>query len=449
MRRKIYDTLLRWKQQRQGETALLIEGARRVGKSYIVEEFARNEYESYILVDFNHADQETFDIFEQYLPHPDQFFRLLQLKTGVKLVERRSLIVFDEVQLYPKARSAIKYLVKEGRYDFIETGSLVSIRKNSKGIVIPSEEQCVKMYPMDFEEFLWAMGDDMTMSYVRECYEDRMPLGVLHRKVSEMLRLYMIVGGMPQAVAKYAETQDFELTDGVKRDILTLYRNDIHQYAGSDAMRVVSIFDAIPGQLQRHERKFRLSELSNNARMREYEAAFTWLAEAQIVNCCYNTTEPSIGLRLNDERTTLKCYMGDTGLLVSHAFDERGLVSEEVYKKLLLGKLEVNKGMMVENLVAQMLRAAGHRLYFYSRADNTDATNRMEIDFLIRKANVTSRHNISPIEVKSGKNFTLTSLNKCISKFADYLSTPYVIYDGDLKEDNGIVHLPLYMVPLL
>lgn len=449
MRRKIYDTLLRWKQQRQGETALLIEGARRVGKSYIVEEFARNEYDSYILVDFNHADQETLDIFEQYLPHLDQFFRLLQLKAGVKLVERRSLIVFDEVQLYPKARSAIKYLVKDGRYDFIETGSLVSIRKNSKGIVIPSEEQCVKMYPMDFEEFLWAMSDDMTMPYVRECYEGRMPLGVMHRKVSEILRLYMIVGGMPQAVAKYAETQDFELTDGVKRDILTLYRNDIHQYAESDAMRVVSVFDAIPGQLQRHERKFRLSELSTNARMREYEAAFTWLAEAQIVNCCYNTTEPSIGLRLNDERTTLKCYMADTGLLVSHTFDERGLVSEEIYKKLLLGKLEVNKGMMVENLVAQMLRAAGHRLYFYSRADNANAANRMEIDFLIRKAGVTSRHNISPIEVKSGKSFTLTSLDKCVSKYADYLSTPYVIYDGDLKEKNGIVYLPLYMTPLL
>ena len=449
MRRKIYDTLLRWKQQRQGETALLIEGARRVGKSYIVEEFARNEYDTYILVDFNHADQEMFDIFEQYLPHLDQFFRLLQLKTGVKLTERRSLIVFDEVQLYPKARSAIKYLVKDGRYDFIETGSLVSIRKNSKGIVIPSEEQCVKMYPMDFEEFLWAMGDDMTMPYVRECYEGMVSLGVLHRKVSEMLRLYMIVGGMPQAVAKYAETHDFELTDEVKRDILTLYRNDIHQYAESDALRVVSIFDAIPGQLQRHERKFRLSELSTNARMREYETAFTWLAEAQIVNCCYNTTEPSIGLRLNDERTTLKCYMADTGLLISHAFDERGLVSEEIYKKLLLGKLEVNKGMIVENLVAQMLRSAGHRLYFYSRADNADATNRMEIDFLIRKTGVTSRHNISPIEVKSGKNFTLTSLKKCISKYADYLSTPYVIHDGDLKKENGIVFIPLYMAHLL
>jgi len=449
MKRKIYNTFLKWKQSRSGETALLVEGARRVGKSYIVEEFARREYDSYILVDFNNIDQEMREIFDTQLTNLDQFFRLLQLKTGVKLVERRSLIVFDEIQLYPKARAAIKYLVKDHRYDYIETGSLVSIRKNSKGIVIPSEEYGVEMFPMDFEEFLWAVGEEMLMPYIRECFEKRTVVGALHRKISEFLRLYMIVGGMPQAVEKYVKTQDFDRVDEVKRDILNLYKNDIHQYADNEEMRVVSIFDSIPGQLQRHEKKFRLSTISSSARMREYESAFTWLSEAKVVNCCYNTTEPSIGLRLNDERTTLKCYMGDTGLLISHAFDENGIVTEEIYKKLLLGKLETNKGMIVENLVAQMLRASGHALYFFSQSDNHDAENRMEIDFLIAKNKITSRHNISPIEVKSGRNFTLNSLNKCVRKYAKFLSTPYVLYDGDIREENGIVYLPLYMTSLL
>jgi len=449
MKRKIYNTFLKWKQSRSGEVALLIEGARRVGKSYIVEEFARNEYDSYILVDFNNIDKEMLEIFDTQITNLDLFFRLLQLKTGVKLVERRSLIIFDEIQLYPKARAAIKYLVKDHRYDYIETGSLVSIRKNSKGIVIPSEEYCVEMYPMDFEEFLWAIGEDMLMPYIRDCFDKKTMVGVLHRKISELLRLYMIVGGMPQAVDKYVKTQDFDRVDEVKRDIISLYRNDIHQYADNDEKRVVSIFDSIPGQLQRHEKKFRLSAISSSARMREYESAFIWLSEAKVVNCCYNTTEPSIGLRLNDERTTLKCYMGDTGLLISHAFDENGIVAEEIYKKLLLGKLETNKGMITENLVAQMLRAGGHALYFFSQSDNHDAENRMEIDFLIAKSKITSRHNISPIEVKSGKNFTITSLNKCIKKYGNYLSTPYILYDGDLKEKDGILYLPLYMTGLL
>lgn len=449
MRRKIYDTLLDWKRDRQGSVALMVEGARRVGKSYIVEEFAKKEYESYILVDFNNADKELIGIFEQYLTDLDQFFIRLQVKAGVKLVRRRSLIIFDEVQLYPKARAAIKYLVKDGRYDYIETGSLVSIKKNVKDIVIPSEEHPVQMYPMDFEEFLWATGDDLLMPFIRDCFTARQPMGTLHRKAMDALRLYMIVGGMPQAVEKYVMTHDFDRVDEVKRDILSLYRNDIRKYADSAELRVTAVYDQIPGQLQKHEKKFRISALSPSARMREYEDAFLWLADAKIINCCYNTTEPNIGLRLNDERTTLKCYMADTGLLVSHAFDERGIVAEEIYRKLLLGKLEVNKGMIVENLVSQMLCAAGHKLYFYSRSDNKDARNRMEIDFLIAKPNATSRHNISPIEVKSSKNYTLNSLRKCIAKYGNCLATPYVLHDGDIKVEDGITFLPLYMAPLL
>ena len=259
----------------------------------------------------------------------------------------------------------------------------------------------------------------------------------------------MIVGGMPQAVLAYTETRDFEKVDYVKRQILRLYRNDIKKYAEGAETRVTAIYDELPGQLQKHEKKFRLSALKEEARMRDYGDAFLWLADARIVNCCYNATEPSVGLGLNEERTTLKCYLCDTGLLISHAFDTKGIVNNELYQKLMFVKLEVNEGMLVENVVAQMLMAAGHRLFFFSQYDGKDAENRMEIDFLVQKQNITSRHNISPIEVKSSKRYTLTSLLKCLSKYNGYLATPYVVHSADLKSEEGIVYLPLYMVPLL
>jgi predicted AAA+ superfamily ATPase len=258
----------------------------------------------------------------------------------------------------------------------------------------------------------------------------------------------MIVGGMPQAVKRYVDTRDFQQVDLEKRAILDLYRKDISNYADRQKSKVTAIFDEIPGQLQRHERRFRLSALKEQARMREYQDAFFWLSDARIINCCYNTTQPNIGLRLNEERTTLKCYMADTGLLISHAFDEKGLVDQEVYQKLMLDKLEVNAGMLVENMVAQMLRASGHKLYFYSR-NSKDTEERMEIDFLIAKSKITTRHNISPIEVKSSSNYTIASLRKFIGKFATSLSVPYVVHSMDLEVKEGIVYLPLYMVPLL
>lgn len=455
MRRKIYQKLLEWKCKRKGEVALLIEGARRIGKSYIAEEFARNEYDSYLLVDFSKVNPQVMEFFELYMDDLDTLFLNLQVYFSKRLTPRkekneeaRSLIIFDEVQFCPKARAAIKHLVIDCRFDYIETGSLISIKKNVKDIMIPSEEHAVEMHPMDFEEFLWAMGDEMMMDYIRTQLEKKNPMGAFHRKASDYFRQYLIVGGMPQAVAKYVASRNFDDVDEVKRDILALYRNDIRKYAEKQELKVSAIFDEIPGQLQKHEKKFKLSALQTDARMREYADAFFWLSDSRIINCCYNSTEPSIGLKLNEERTTLKCYMADTGLLISHAFDERGLVSSELYKKLLLGKLEVNEGMLIENVVAQMLRASGHKLYFYSK--NTDkAEDRMEIDFLISKSVTTSRHNISPIEVKSGDKFTITSLNKCIAKFGNQLSTPYVVYDKDLKEEDGIVYLPIYMTPLL
>jgi len=254
---------------------------------------------------------------------------------------------------------------------------------------------------------------------------------------------------MPQAVEKYIETKDFEETDRVKRQILTLYRNSVAQYAGAYADKVVSIFDEIPSQLQRHEKRFRLSDVKKDARLRDYESSFFWLSDSKIVNICYNTTEPSIGLGMKKDRVTLKCYMADTGLLISHAFDENGIVAAEVYQKILKDKLEFNSGMIVENIVAQMLRSSGHKLYFYSNSSIDDKDDRMEIDFLIQKSKVTSRHNIVPIEVKSNLRYTLTSLRKCIEKYGSYITSPCVVHAADLKEDNGILYIPLYMAGLL
>ena len=449
MKRKIYDSMQKWKEE-NGRTALLIDGARRVGKSYIAQEFAKKEYKSYILIDFNRAPAEITDLFVHYLNDLNMFFLYLSNFYGVKLYERESLIIFDEVQLFPKARAAIKYLVEDGRYDYVETGSLMTIKKNVADIVIPSEERHMKMYPLDFEEFLWALDNDTLMDFIRLCFEEKKPMGqVLHRKTMDYFRQYLIVGGMPQAVKTYRDSHDFDQVDCVKRDILELYRADIIKHAEGYQMKVAQIFDAIPAQLQKHNTKFKFSSLKKEARFREYEDALFWLSDAMITNICYNSTAPNIGLKLNMDRMTLKCYMADTGLLISHAFDENGLVSEEIYKKLLFDKLEVNKGMIMENIVAQMLTASGHKLYFYSNPSRDDASLRMEIDFLTAKSKISNRHNISPIEVKSSKNYTLTSLRKFKEKYKEQLHIPYVLHPNDLKEEDGILFLPLYMTPLI
>lgn len=449
MKRKIYNELLEWKNKRNGTTAVIIEGARRIGKSYIVEEFARNEYDSYLLIDFNKADKVVWEWFDNYLEDLDTLLMNLQIHYNVRLTPRKSIIIFDEVQLCPRARSAIKYLVADGRYDYIETGSLISIKKNVKDILIPSEEQALPMYPMDFEEFLWALDDELMMPFITQCFQKRKPLGGHHRKALDYFRTYMIVGGMPQAILKYIETHDFKEVDRVKRSILQVYKNDIAKYASNVEHKVKSIFDELPAQLQKHEKKFRLSALEPGAAYRDYDDAFFWLSDAGIVNICYNCTAPNIGLRLNMERNTLKCYMADTGLLFSHAFDEKGRVPNEIYQKIIHDKLEINEGMLVENIVAQMLTAAGHKLYFYSNSSRENAEDRMEIDFLTAKSKLTSRHNITPIEVKSSQRYTLSSLNKCINKFGNYLTTPIVLHSADLKQEKGIDYLPLYMTPLL
>lgn len=450
MKRKIYAELMNWKREDAGRTALLIDGARRVGKSYIVEEFARQEYKNYILIDFNRVSAEVTDLFLHYLDDLNTFFLYLSNYYNVKLYERETLIIFDEVQLFPKARAAIKYLVADGRYDYIETGSLMSIRRNVQDIVIPSEERHLKMYPLDFEEFLWALGNDTLMDYIKTCFADKKPMGqALHRKAMDYFRQYLIVGGMPQAVVSYIQTSDFNSVDRIKRDILELYRADIVKHAKGYEMKVEQIFDDVPSQLQKHDKKFKLSSLKKEARLRDYEDALFWLNDAMIVNIAYNSTAPNIGLKLNRDRIRLKCYMADTGLLISHAFDENGIISEEIYKKILFHKLEVNMGMIIENIVTQMLTAANHKLYFYSNSSRNDDASRMEIDFLIAKSKISNRHNISPIEVKSGKNYTLTSIRKFKAKYAQQLHTPYVLHTSDLKVEEDIIYLPLYMTPFL
>ena len=448
MKRKIYNDLINWKNESQGKSVLLLEGARRIGKSYIVEQFARNEYKSCIIIDFNHLKDEELDIFEHYLNDTERFLHLLQIHYGVTLYERNSVIVFDEVQQYPKARAALKYLVADGRYDYIETGSFISIKKNVKEIMIPSEEYALQMYPMDFEEFMWALGEERLMDYIREQFDARQPMGPIHRKAMEFLRLYMLVGGMPLAVEAYAKTKNFKNVEREKRQILTLYRNDIKKYATGAETKAGAIFEDIPGQLQRHERNFQLTDLEPNARYTNYESAFFWLYDSRIVNICYATTEPTIGLRMNTDRTRLKCFMADTGLLISMAFDEKGTVPPQVYEKIMLGKLGANLGYVTENLVAQMLKANGHQLYFYSNTSKI-ADERMEIDFLISKPTPTNRHNIMPIEVKSGKGYRFVSLAKFKRKFAEQLAEPFIFHTDDVQTRENVLCLPLYMAAVL
>lgn len=450
MKRKVYNDILRWKEESNGRTALLIEGARRVGKSYIVEEFAKSNYKSYILVDFSKVSNEVKELFDNYLDNLDYLFTYISNYYGVKLYERDTLFIFDEIQFCPRARGAIKHLVADGRYDYVETGSLISIKKNVKDILIPSEEEMIKMNPMDFEEFLWAMGNDTLMDFIKECYKNKKEMGqALHRKAMDYFKEYLIVGGMPQAVLEYKTSRDFEKTDKIKRNILKLYREDIRKYADELNLKVEQIFDTIPSQLQKHEKKFNISSLDENARYRNFEGAFYWLSDACLVNIAHNTTEPNIGLGQRMDNNSLKCYLFDTGLLLSMTFNEQTIVNEEIYKKILFNKLSFNEGMILENIVSQMLVANGRKLYFFSRNDRKDSSETMEIDFLISSNKVTSKHNIIPIEVKSGERYTFSSLTKLNNKYREYLGESIIIHTKDLKEEKGTLYIPVYMTGLL
>ena len=449
MKRKIYEQLLRWKNESAPETALLIEGARRVGKSWIVEEFAKCEYRSFVLIDFNKVSKAVIDVFKNDLEDLDVFFRKLSEYYGVRLYEGETLFVFDEVQEFPRARAAIKYLVEDGRYHFIETGSLMSIAENVTGIVIPSEEDSIKMYPLDFEEFLWATGRADMVETIKSHRRDLAPFGAVHRKMIEAFREYLVVGGMPQAVSCWAETHDLKKVEAAKKRILKLYRNDIRKHAGRYAMKAEAVFDEIPAQLQEHDKKFRLSVIGADARMREYGDAFLWLKDAMIVNVAYNSTEPTVGLKLSAEYSTLKCYMADTGLLISHAFGSNPKALEEIVRRVMFDSISINEGMLIENAVAQMLVSQGVELFFYARYDKKDAKNRMEIDFLLPDAQITRKKHVSAVEVKSENDYTTSSLDKFRRKFGQSISAAYVAHPGDIRQKDGIIYMPIYMTPWL
>ena len=445
LKRKIYGELLDWKRKSNGQTALLIDGARRVGKSYIAELFARQEYKSHIIIDFGNAPQDICDLFIHESYDLDLLVAKLSVFYSTVLHKRESLIVFDEVQQFPRARQLIKYLVADGRYDFLETGSLIRLKKNTENIIIPSEEEHKEMFPMDFEEFLWALGDETTIPLIRKCFETKTPLGqALHRKIMNDFRQYVLVGGMPQSVLAYQNEKNFAASDEAKRRILHLYRDDVSKFAGGYEEKVYAVFDGIPGQLSKKEKKYKLSSLNKNARFHSYEDSFIWLNEAMVTNICLNATDPNAGLALSADNSTQKCYMADTGLLVTHTFMDTAFTDNELYKAILFDKLDINEGMIMENIVAQMLRRNGHKLYFYSRNDNISRENHMEIDFLIIE-----KGKISPIEVKSGNYRSHSSLDKFRKTFSSKIGTSYILYPKDVMEKDGIWHLPLYMAMFL
>ena len=445
IKRKIYNNLCEWKRTANGQKALLIEGARRIGKSTVAEEFGKNEYKSYILVDFNEASRKVKSLFDN-LTNLDIFFQDLSLEYNTRLYQRESLIIFDEIQKFPKAREAIKYLVKDGRYDFLETGSLISIKENVESITIPSEERKLKMYPLDFEEFASYMGEDLLLDYIAECYKNKTPLERnMHNKAMRLFKEYILVGGMPQAVLAYKKgNRDFAAADIEKRDILELYRDDIKKSAKRYNSKVSAIFENIPGYLSKHEKKIVLIEIDSNGTFDKYDEPLFWLNDSMICNLCYKCTDPNVGFALSKNDSAVKCYLGDTGLLVSLAFSENELAENNLYKQIMDGKLSVNQGMLYENAISQLIVAKGKALYFYTRYNTEKHRNDIEIDFMLSNESKT-KFRIIPIEVKSGKNYSTTSLDEFNKIYKRRINDSYVIHPKTLSIANDVTKIPPYM----
>lgn len=446
LKRKIYEQLIKWKNESNGTSALLVEGARRIGKSTIVKEFAINEYESYILIDFSKANRTIKKYFAEYMNDLDTFFMLLSASFGIKLVERKSLIIFDEVQRYPRARECIKFLVQDGRYDYIETGSLISIHENVSDIVIPSEEKSIKMYPLDFEEFCWAIGNSEILKYIDKCFNEKQPLAQdVHKQAMMLFKQYILVGGMPMSVIAFINgKKSFAQVDKEKRAILELYRKDIMKIKSSYKAKVLSIYDQVPGLLSKHEKRVVLSDIVSGSSIDQYEKTFFWLDDSMICNVCFNTSDPNIGLSMNEDRTYVKCYMGDTGLLVSHSFTELELSNGELYNQILNDNLSINEGMFYENVIAQMLVANGHHLYFYTRYNQDKHRNDIEVDFVISNGSKVN-YKIYPLEVKSSEKYSISSLEKFTDSFKNRIEKSVVIHTKNLKEKDGILYIPSYM----
>lgn len=439
-KRKIYDKMLQWKKESNGESALLVQGARRIGKSTIVEEFAKREYQSYILIDFNKTSATIKSLFDD-LMDLDFLFLQLQAVYNTPLKERKSLIIFDEVQMCPKARQAIKYLVADGRYDYIETGSLISIRQNTRGITIPSEEDCLDMYPMDFEEFRWALGDTSTIPMLRTFLDKRMPLGAAHRIKERDLRLYMLIGGMPQAVNEYIKTNDLAKVDLAKRRIIRLYADDFMKVDPTG--RLSRLFLAIPAQLSRNISRYFPSTVIGKTDDRQEQELVASLEDSKVVLAAYHTNDPNAGMSLTRDESRYKLFVADTGLFITLAFWDKNFAENVIYQKLLSDKLDANLGYVYENLVAQMLTASGNKLFYYTFPK--DDKHNYEIDFIIARGS-----KICPIEVKSSSYKSHASLDAFRAKYSSRIDHSYVLYTKDLQRgDNELMYLPVYFTPLL
>ena len=440
-KRKIYNEILEWKEKRSDKYALLIKGARRVGKSTIAEEFAKNEFKSYILIDFAHTSKEIIGLFDDTY-NLDFFFLQLQQLTGIRLYEKESVIIFDEVQLLPKARQAIKYLVADGRYKYMETGSLLSIKKNTKDILIPSEEHKLSMYPMDFEEFLWAIGDEITADTIKILLENKKTAGnALHRNLMRIFRLYMLIGGMPQAIETYIEQNNLQAVDEVKREIVDLYEEDFIKIDGTGLAG--DIYDAIPANLSGNASRYVLSNAREGTRSEQVRELIPDMLSSFTVNIAYHANNPGVGMSLEKDAGRYKLFSSDVGLFVTLAFKDKKYTENVIYNKLLSDKLEANLGYVYENVVSQMLIAKGNNLFYYTM-ENETSNHLYEIDFL-----VSVRDKICPIEVKSGNYRSHKSLDVFCDKFSSRISEKYVVHTKDYKWENGIHYIPVYMVPFL
>lgn len=445
LRRKAYEKMSEWKKESNGNYALLIEGARRVGKTHLATQFAKENYKSHIILDFNKVGPEIKKTFMDDLNDLDLFFQKIMASSGTTLYKRNSVIVLDEIQKFPRAREAIKYLVEDGRYDYIETGSLLSIKNAMKDITIPSEEEILYLEPLDFEEFLWALGNNEAMQYIRKCFEDKIPLGnEMHYKIMEQFKKYILVGGMPQAVLAYTKTKDFRLAESVKRRILSLYDADISKFAGSYSKKTEKIFHIIPSELSHGDHEFRITSLEKDAKSRDYEDAFMWLEDGRIINQCFASSDPNIGLMISADFMRHKCYMADTGLLVSLALADKRNTAANIYNDILSGDITINGGMFLENVTAQQLVASGHNLFYYTRYNKEKKKSEMEVDFLIEREG-----EIHPIEVKSGKRITHRSLDLFMETFGNRVGRPYLLCNRDLNNEGSCMILPVYMALLL
>ena len=439
--RKIYREILEWKENRSDKYALLVKGARRVGKSTIVEEFAKKEFKSYIMIDFAHVSKDIKDLFEDTYDL-DFFFLQLQQLSGTKLYEKESVIIFDEVQLLPKARQAIKYLVADGRYKYIETGSLLSIKKNTKDILIPSEEHKISMYPMDFEEFLWAIGDEVSIETIKILLEKNRPAGnAIHRNLMRIFRLYMLIGGMPQAVETYLEKNNLQEVDEIKREIVDLYEEDFTKIDASGLAG--DIYDAIPANLSSNASRYILSNAREGTRSERVRDLLPDILSSYTVNIAYHANNPAVGMALEKDVGRYKLFTSDVGLFVTLAFRDKNYVENIIYNKLLSDKLEANLGYVYENVVAQMLIAKGNNLFYYTMGNNS-SNHLYEIDFLISTGN-----KICPIEVKSGNYRCHKSLDQFCDKFRSRIGNKYLVHTKDYKWENGINYIPVYMLPFL